>query len=334
MRIGKVTESVLNRSVLKLIKSDSNKKSAAGGSDCAYSIDENGIGIMTAVSTFTAKSEDAAYYAVHNAANNIFCSGGKPVMAMLNIMLPLEAEESELKAIMKKAITATNELGIAIEGGHTEVTDLVTRPLVSAVITGETEPKSSEGENNEVNKKEGLDIVMTKWAGVEGTAILAMEQAKKLSERLPDYMIKQSQEFKALVSIAKDADIALQNGAKCLHDVSSGGIFAALWDLAARYKFGFEVDLKKIPIRQETVEITNHLGVNPYQLISGGSLLMVAEDGKARCRALHEAGINAEIIGFTTGTNDKIIKNDDETRYLDKPQSDELLRHLSSTLDL
>ena len=53
---------------------------------------------------------------------------------------------------------------------------------------------------------------------------------------------------------------------------------------------------------------------------------MVAEDGEALCRAFSAADINAEIIGFTTDKNDKIIKNDDETRYLDKPQADELLR--------
>ena len=339
MRIGKVTESVLNRSVLKLIKSDSNKKSAAGRSDCAYSIDENGIGILTAVSTFTAVSKDASYYAVHNAANNIFCQGGKPLMVVLNIMLPAEVEESELKAIMRSAISAANELGIAIEGGHTEVTDAVSRPLVSAVVTGEistnelvnSDGRSECGSLNALNgiepdKKSGLDIVMTKWAGIEGTAILAKEQEEKLAERLPDYMIKQSQEFKGLVSIARDSDIAMQNGAMGLHDISSGGIFAALWDISARYGFGLEVDLKKIPIRQETVEITNHLGVNPCLMHAGGSLIMVAEDGEALCRAFHEADINAQIIGFTTATNDKIIKNDDETRYLDKPQADELLR--------
>ena len=336
MRIGKVTESVLNRSVLKLIKSDSNKKSAAGRSDCAYSLDENGDGILTAVSTFTAVSLDAAYYAVHNAANNIFCQGGKPLMTVLNIMLPAQAEEAELKSIMKSAISSTNELGIAIEGGHTEVTEVVTRPLVSAVVTGKI-PSSEEREalqrsdrpataGDKNTKRAGLAIVMTKWAAVEGTAILAKEQSEKLLERLPDYMIRQAQDFKSLVSIEEDARIALENGALGLHDVSFGGIFAALWDIAARYKFGFEIDLKKIPIRQETVEITNHLGVNPYLLVSGGSLIMLSDDGEALVRSFEQAGINAAIIGYTTDNNDKIIKNDDETRYLDKPQPDEILR--------
>ncbi|SDB19543.1 AIR synthase-related protein [Butyrivibrio sp. INlla16] len=322
MRIGKVTESVLNRSVLKLIKSDSNKKSAAGRSDCAYSLDEKGSTIMTAVSTFTAISEAAAYYAVHNAANNIFCDGGKPLMAVLNVMLPVDTEEAELKAIMRSAIAATNELGIAVEGGHTEVTDAVSRPMITAVVSGE-----KIGQFSEKKSYAGLDIVMTKWAAVEGTAILASECSEKLSERLPDYMIREAQDFKKFVSVRRDAEIALANsGVTFKHDISSGGVFAALWDVAARAHCGLEVDLKKIPIRQESIEITNHLGLNPYQMISGGSLLILTDDGEGLVRAYEETGINAAIIGVTTDSNDKKIINDDEVRYLDKPQPDEILK--------
>ena len=321
MRIGKVTESVLNRSVLKLIKSDSNKKSAAGGSDCAYSIDENGQKLLSSIATFTIASEDAGYYALHNAANNIFAMGGIPLMAVISILLPAEAEESELKNIMRSAVHAANELGIAIEGGHTEVSDAVKRPVITVNVTGKEVLTISENGN-------GLSIVMTKWAGIEGTAILSKNCHEKLSERLPDYMIREAQDFKEMISIRKDAETAIKNGACYLHDISMGGIFAALWEIAERAKCGLEVDLKKIPIKQETVEITNHLGVNPYQLVSGGALLLLAPDGETVVRALENEGISATVIGVTTDKNDRIIRNDDEVRYLDKPQADEIVRFM------
>ena len=113
---------------------------------------------------------------------------------------------------------------------------------------------------------------------------------------------------------------------KNLHDVSMGGIFASLWEIAERAGCGLDIDLKKIPIRQETIEITNYLGVNPYQLISGGALLFIAPDGERAVKKLEEAGINAAVIGITTTGNDRIIRNDDEIRYLDKPQADEIVR--------
>jgi hydrogenase maturation factor len=247
--------------------------------------------------------------------------GGIPLMAVISILLPAEAEESELKNIMRSAVHAANDLGITIEGGHTEVSDAVNRPVITVNVTGKEVLTISENGN-------GLSIVMTKWAGIEGTAILSKNCHEKLSERLPNYMIREAQDFKELISIRKDAEVAIKNGAYYLHDISMGGIFAALWEIAERAKCGLEVDLKKIPIKQETVEITNHLGVNPYQLVSGGALLLLAPDGEAVVRALENEGIAATVIGVTTDKNDRIIRNDDEVRYLDKPQADEIVRFM------
>ncbi|WP_408069832.1 AIR synthase related protein [Butyrivibrio sp. JL13D10] len=337
MRIGKVTESVLKRSVLKIIKSDSNKESAAAKSDCAYSIDENGQKTLSSVAVFTVNSADAGYYAVHNAANNIFCMGGIPTMAVISILLPETAEEAELKKIMKSAVRAANDLNIAIDGGHTEVSLAVNKVVITVTVVGKEVFPIKEGvlskdiacDNKKIPStrvRKDFDIVMTKWTGLEGTAILAEICREKLAERLPDYMLRQAEEFKERISVKNDSQLAIEAGACYLHDVSMGGIFAALWEIAQRAGCGLEVDLKKIPIKQETIEITNYLGINPYQLVSGGSLLMLTADGEAMVRVLEKEGIAASIIGITTDKNDRIIKNDDEIRYLDKPQADEICR--------
>ena len=51
---------------------------------------------------------------------------------------------------------------------------------------------------------------------------------------------------------------------------------------------------------------------------------MVAEHGKQVVKALNDAGIEAAIIGQITDSNDRIIQNDDEIRYLDRPKADEI----------
>ncbi len=319
MRIGKVTESVLKRSVIKLLKDNSNKKSAVVTPDCAYSIDGNENRIVSAVSTFTADAANGGYYAVYKAANNLFAVGAEPKMVVLNILLDPETEEAALKDIVKDCKKAADELNIPIRGGHTEVSDALKRPLISAYVTGASKTVISAN-------KDASAIVMTKWAGVEGTAILADKYKDKLSERLPQYMIAEAKDFKKLLSIKKDTEIAIKNGASYLHDVSSGGIFAALWEIADMAGCGIDVDLKEIPIRQETVEVTNHLGFNPYQMLSGGSLLFITDREDETIRELSENGIEATVIGRTTHSNDRIIRNDGEVRYLDKPQADELLK--------
>ena len=82
--------------------------------------------------------------------------------------------------------------------------------------------------------------------------------------------------------------------------------------------------MKKIPIRQETVEICEYLGVNPYKLVSGGCLLMATEAGLGLVRELENQGIPCALIGKATHGNDRVLINEDERRFLETPQKDEI----------
>jgi len=53
---------------------------------------------------------------------------------------------------------------------------------------------------------------------------------------------------------------------------------------------------------------------------------MVTSDGGRLVRMLEAEGIPAAIIGNTNGSNDKIIVNQDETRYLESAGPDEILK--------
>ena len=118
--------------------------------------------------------------------------------------------------------------------------------------------------------------------------------------------------------------MAMEVGVSGMHDVSRGGIFSALWELAEKGNVGIEVDLKKIPIRQETIEICEVLGVNPYELYGAGALLIVSDKGNQLLHELEKQQIPAAIIGKITGENGKVILNGEEIRYLDRPKNDSL----------
>lgn len=111
-----------------------------------------------------------------------------------------------------------------------------------------------------------------------------------------------------------------------MHDITEGGIFGALWELAEGAGTGLDVDLKRIPIRQESVEVCEQFGINPYLLMSSGSMLIAADNGPALVRALEKEGIHGAVIGRATCGNDRILRNGEEIRYLDRPQSDELYK--------
>lgn len=108
--------------------------------------------------------------------------------------------------------------------------------------------------------------------------------------------------------------------------LSDGGVFAGLWNMGEAAGVGLNVYMKDIPVRQETVEICNFFDVNPYQMQSEGSCLLLTENGYRLKRSLREKGISSEIIGFTTENNDRVVINREEKRYLQK--------HYEEALDL
>ncbi len=321
MRTGKISESVLRRSVLHKIDLHRAEviNGADIGTDCAVVSFGDGYETVLATTPVTAPMEDISAYAVPMALNNIAAGGAEPVGIMLSVLLPERAEESELKHMMEQAQKLCREAGVQILGGHTEVVPDIARPVVTATGVGR---RASDCAMRGVGPEQ--DIVASKWIGLEGTVRLAREHRRKLCERYPAYMIEEAAAYDRYLSVIPEAATAVKSGVCGMHDVSRGGIFAALWELAERAGVGLSVDLKKIPVKQETIEICEFFGLNPYELLSGGCLLMTADNGEALVEALARENIPAVLIGRTTDGNGRIIYNDDEKRYLDKPKTDQI----------
>ena len=319
MKIGKISENTLKRSVLKLIKTEHKKEtSAAVGTDCAFSESEK---VYSAVCPVTENVACAGYYAAMKAIGNLVIHGIKPSHVTVSILLPEETEEKQLKEIVRDIIAACNEYGVTYAGGHTEVTSAVTRPVITANCVGTTKDAGFDIGKND-NLKEGLALVITKWIGLEGTAMLAQQGHEELCVKYPDPFIRDAIDFKNYLNVAKEAAVAIKSGAVAVTDISNGGVYASLWDIAERAGTGLCVDLKSIPIRQETVEICEFYEINPYQLLSGGALLFACEDGDRLVAELEKEGIPAKVVGYLKSGNDKIITNADESRFLEMPGCD------------
>lgn len=166
---------------------------------------------------------------------------------------------------------------------------------------------------------------MTKWAGLEGTYLLAAEKEKELLSRFPASMVSGTKRFREWLGTAEESAAALGSGNCLMHDLSEGGIFAALWAFADMTGSGLDIDLKQIPLRQETIEYTDYFGINPYQMESAGSLLIAPEDPEALMKEMAAAGIPCGVIGTLTGDRARILRNGDEVRYLDLPGPDSLI---------
>ncbi len=343
MKTGKISESILKRSVLKQIEKVRSDvlKGAGVGEDCAFlswekhddNKDADSGGMAVSTQTVALGISDAAFLAVMAAANNLAAAGALAKAVTLAVTLPEGAEEILLRKLMEQALDCCRKLKIQIVGGHTEVSRSVRQPVVTATVMGQYQKnavltdakkeKQAAGKTN-VYSPAGLDIVVSKWIGMEGTSIIAKEKERELLKRFPPALVKMAGEQRDYLSVASEAATALKSGVYAMHDVRNGGIFGALWEISRKLGVGLCVDLKKIPVRQETIEICEFYNLNPYELISGGMLIMLTRDGQRLAEDLENEGINGIVIGSTNDGNDKIIVNQEEIRYLEPPVPDEI----------
>ncbi len=327
MKIGKVPENVLKRSVMKQLhyKRDEVVLGPGIGEDCAaLALAEDEIFVMS-TDPITGTAKDIGKLAIQITANDLASAGAEPIGVLLTILLPDGTREIALKRIMEQMELACREAKMQILGGHTEVTAVVNQPVVN--VAGVAKAKKGKLIST-AGARSGMDIVVTKWIGLEGTIIFAKEKEAELKEHFPASFVDTAKAFDQYLSVVPEAAVAVKSGVAAMHDVTEGGLFGALWEMAEASGVGLEIDLKKIPIRQETVEICEYFDVNPYGLISSGMMLMAAEDGNALVHALKEADIPATVIGKATDGNDRVIVRDEERRFLEPPKTDELYKVL------
>ena len=313
----------MKRSVLKKIKTHRKEviNGAAIGTDCAVLSFGEGYDIVLSTTPVTAPAEDIGTYAIPMALNNIAAAGAEPVGVMLSVLLPEQTEETTLQQMMEQAQDICHRCGAEIIGGHTEVTPTVGEPIITVTGVGKLDSTQA-GVLRGIEADQ--DIVISKWIGLEGTIRLARGRKDELCTRYPVRMVEEAAAYDRYLSIIPEAATAMKSGVCGMHDVSRGGVFGALWELSERAGVGLEIDLKKIPVKQETIEICEFFGLNPYELLSGGCLIMTVKDGSALVEALEREDIPAVVVGRTTKSNDRVIYNEDEKRYLDRPKTDQI----------
>lgn len=325
MKVGKIPESVLKRSVFKQIHTKRSEVllGAGVGEDCAaVKLAEDEMFVMS-TDPITGTATDIGNLAIHITMNDLASAGAEPVGVMLTILLPENSEEAVLKETMSQIETACAEANVQIMGGHTEVTRAVNQPLINVCGVGKAKVGKLVSTGG---AKAGDDIIVTKWIGLEGTSIIAKEKEQELLTRYPAHLVDDAKSFDKYLSVLPEAASAVKSGVSAMHDVTEGGIFGALWEMAEASGVGLEIDLKKIPVKQETIEVCEFFGINPYELISSGSMLMAAPDGNLLVRELEKQGIHAAVVGKAVAGNDRVLVNEEERRFLEPPKTDELYK--------
>ena len=183
MKVGKLDNGTLERLIINKIKCRRHevKKSAAVGEDCAV-IDFGEYNCVISTDPITGAVNDIGRLAVNVSCNDIASNGVEPLGILLTVLLPPSVTEEQMSQIMADAADEAAKLNIEILGGHTEITPVVTVPVISATALGRQVAVQAVDRNIEP----GDLFVMTKAAGIEGTGIIVSDYGEELTDVLTE----------------------------------------------------------------------------------------------------------------------------------------------------
>lgn len=329
---GKIPIGILKEIVFKNLgaRRDEVIVGPSAGIDCAV-IDVGSKSLIVSMDPITGALEIIGYLAVNVNANDIATFGCKPSFLVSCILLPEKADKKTAEIISSQMNSAAKDLGIAIVGGHCETTPGLAHPIVVGCMMGITEKGKYVTAGG---AKAGDKLLLTKSAGIEGTAILASDREKQLRKSLSTQELTRAKSFYTWISVVKDAMTAFRTGAvHAMHDPTEGGIAGAIHEMADASELGVKVLEEKIRVQPETMKICKFYQIDPLQLIASGSLLIAAKPDSADkiTRALAKEAIPTEIIGeFTPSPQDrKITRKNGKTENLERPTTDHLWQALA-----
>ncbi len=282
--------------------------------------------MIASMDPLTGAIERIGWLAVNINANDIATFGVEPSFFLSCILLSPDSNRKTVESICSQIDMAARELGMAITGGHCEVTPGLENPVVLGCAMGVTDL----GNYVTAAGAEPLDkILMTKSAGIEGTAILASDRGERVKQKIGISVLNEAIGFFDQISIVKEAITAFETGGvNAMHDPTEGGVTGGIHEMADASNLGVTIIEEKIPIRRETSEICKLFGIDPLQLVSSGALLISAKPAKVNriIESLSLQSIQVSVIGeFTHDPNERLIeRSDGETTTLTRPSSDHL----------
>ena len=325
MKIGKVSQTVLKRSILKILQFQREETIIQPSvEEMCYGIEvKEDEQILSTSAALYGNEKDLGVFALAQVVNDLATRGAKAVGVSVHIMLPPYAYESRLKTMMEHIERASSAHTVQVLCAKAEVSPAINKAMV--YMNGMGVLKKGELLQSNMGKAD-QDIVLLKWIGLEGTFRVMREKEEELSKRFVPTFLNQIQMLESEIFSEKALFLAKEFGVSAMHQITSGGILAALWEFAESSDVGMEVDLKKMSIKQETVEVCEYFHLNPYQLTSAGSVLIATDRGEELVSKFAEKGIQATVLGRTTVDKARVILGGEEKRFLDRPAADELLK--------
>jgi len=296
---GKLPNDLLNEFLDEFTFEDPSLLIHPGVGEDIAAVDVRGEEVLVLKSDPITFATDAiGQYAVLVNANDIATAGAAPRWLLTTLLFPVGSTPSFIWSVVHELKEFCRKWGITLCGGHTEITDAVSRPVVCGMMAGSVRKRDLITKRR---MRQGDRVLMTKAAAVEGTALIAREFGPRLRVLgLSAREIQSGRAFLERISILPEAGRAAQcPGTSAMHDVTEGGVATALEELSAAGGCRLRVNLDRIPVFPETRRMCRLLGVHPLGLIGSGSLLICCRPTYSQRleEDLRQEGIHVTCIG-------------------------------------
>ena len=304
LAVGKLPPQILERLLGKLAPADPRVVMGPRLGEDAAVLDMGDRYLVATADPITFATDEAGWYALHVNANDIAVRGARPMWFLATVLLPEgAATDATVERLFADLGEACAELGVALIGGHTEVTAGLPRAIVSGCMLGEVE---KDGLVTTGGARPGDTLLLTKGVPLEGAAIVARERAAEAGRRgVAADVVKRAQDFlrRPGISVVPEARAACAAArVHAMHDPTEGGVATACWELAQAADVGLRVDRERIPVLREGRVLCEAFGLDPLGTIASGSLLLAVDpvDAEGVIAACRGAGVDCAAIGRVT----------------------------------
>ena len=324
---GKIPIDVLEETVLKLTGRHSRDVVTPPKAGLDFAAIRFGANyLIVSADPITGVSKNIGEYAINVSANDVATSGTRPQFAETVVLLPEGSGRNLLEEVAAQLDGAATRLGIAIVGGHTEVTPSLSRPIVMVTVFSVAERYVSSAD-----ARKGDSILMTKSAGLEGTAVLAGSDELRRSG-IGRSALGRARGFLSRISVVDEAVAAYETGCvRAMHDCTEGGVLGAVYEMSRASGVGFLLREENVPVERETSEVCARLRLDPLKLIGSGSLLLSVKPGMEEAVRSALNGTRVTKVGEFVANGRTLVRKDGKAARINSAPEDELWRALAST---
>jgi hydrogenase expression/formation protein HypE len=266
---------------------------AIGEDACAIAVPAGVLVVAADPITFTGAGLGRAAVIVN--ANDVAVTGARPRWFLATVLLPPGTEPADVDALFAAVRAGLAEVGATLVGGHTEVTPVVSQPVVAGQMLGMAERLVRTS-----GVSPGDTIVQVGRCPVEGAAVLAAEASTRLASLDPAVLEAAARAADDPgISVVASALAAVRLGASALHDPTEGGLAAGLHELARASNVQLVIDTRRVMWFQPGVAVCEALDADPLATLASGALLAAfpADRADAAVADLSAAGWPVAVLG-------------------------------------